>query len=61
MTIALSDRQRQIALLVAEGLREKEIAERLGIAQSTVKAHKQTIYAKLGTRNAVEMARALAQ
>jgi len=61
MTSTLSPRQREIAGLVAEGLRESEIAERLGISISTVKIHKQHIYQKLGARNAVEMAKALEQ
>jgi DNA-binding CsgD family transcriptional regulator len=56
----LTERQRQIAELVAEGLREAEIAARLGISRYTVRNHKQVIYAKLGVRNAVEMTRLLA-
>ena len=55
----LTPRQRQVAALVAEGLREAEIAERLGISAHTVKIHKTHIYSKLGARNAVEMALAL--
>ena len=55
----LSPREREVAALVADGLRESEIAERLGLAKQTVKNHKQSIYAKVGARNAVEMVRAL--
>jgi DNA-binding CsgD family transcriptional regulator len=52
----LSPRQTQIADLVAEGLREQEIAARLGISRHTVRNHKQTIFHKLGARNVVELA-----
>jgi DNA-binding NarL/FixJ family response regulator len=55
----LTDRQREIAELVAEGLREAEIAARLGISRYTVRNHKQVIYSKLGVENAVEMTRVL--
>jgi DNA-binding CsgD family transcriptional regulator len=56
----LTARQREIATLVAEGLTEREIAARLGLAYYTVRNHKQAIYRKLGVRNAVEMTRHLA-
>jgi two-component system response regulator TtrR len=55
----LSPQQRRVAELLAEGLREQEIADRLGLAKSTVKAHKQIVYLKLDARNAVDVARAL--
>ena len=48
---------------VADGLtqREREVAERLGIASQTVKSHLKTIFDKLGVRNRVELARRLEQ
>jgi DNA-binding NarL/FixJ family response regulator len=55
----LTERQRQIAELVAEGLREREIAERLGLSRNTIRNHKQAIFHKLGARNSIEMIRLL--
>jgi DNA-binding CsgD family transcriptional regulator len=46
-------------LLVADGLRSREVAERLTIAPQTVKSHLKTIFDKLGVRNRVELARRL--
>jgi DNA-binding CsgD family transcriptional regulator len=55
----LTERQREIAALVAEGLTEREIAERLFLSYFTVRNHKQIIYRKLGVRTAVEMTKRL--
>jgi len=52
----LTDRQKEVCELVAQGKREAEIASLLGISKSTVKVHKQIAYRKLGVRNAVELA-----
>jgi DNA-binding CsgD family transcriptional regulator len=57
----LTQREREVALLVADGLRSREVAERLGIASQTVKSHLKTIFDKLGVRNRVELARRLEQ
>lgn len=57
----LTHREREVALLVADGLRSREVAERLGIASQTVKSHLKTIFDKLGVRNRVELARRLDQ
>jgi DNA-binding CsgD family transcriptional regulator len=57
----LTQREREVALLVADGLRSREVAERLGIASQTVKSHLKTIFDKLGVRNRVELARRLSQ
>lgn len=48
----LTLREREILLLVGQGLRTKEIAERLKITGHTVQAHRKSIAAKLGTRGA---------
>ena len=55
----LTERQHEIASLVMEGLTEQEIADRLRLSKQTIKNHKQRIYAKLGARNAMEMANIL--
>jgi len=52
----LSDRQREVTLLAAEGLSNKEIARRLEISDGTVKVHLQQIYSKLGIRNRTMLA-----
>ncbi len=51
ITRSLSRRQRQIMAMVAEGLANKEIAHRLGIAEGTVKAHIHAVFRALGVRN----------
>jgi len=53
---ALSDREYQIALLVAEGLSNLEIAEQLAITERTVKAHLGAVYAKTATRGRLGLA-----
>ena len=55
----LTQREREVALLAADGLRSREVAERLTIAPQTVKSHLKTIFDKLGVRNRVELARRL--
>ena len=48
----LTLREREILLLVGQGMRTKQIAERLKISGHTVQAHRKSIAAKLGTRGA---------
>ena len=48
----LTDREREILVLLAEGLVKKEIAIRLGIGYATVDTHVSHIYAKLNVANA---------
>jgi DNA-binding NarL/FixJ family response regulator len=48
---ALTPRERQITLLVSEGLTDKLVAEQLNLAESTVKSHLHNIYKKLGISN----------
>jgi len=47
----LTPRQRQIMLIVAEGLSNKEIARRLNISEGTVKIHLHQIFRHLGISN----------
>lgn len=44
----LSDREKQVLGLVAAGLANKQIARRLGIAESTVKVHTSNIFRRIG-------------
>jgi len=48
---ALTGREVEIAHAVAEGLSNREIAERLNITERTVKAHLSSIFRKLGIRD----------
>jgi len=45
---SLTDREREVIALIAEGLKNKQIAERLFISPTTVTHHLSSIYAKLG-------------
>ncbi|HKO88276.1 MAG TPA: response regulator [Burkholderiales bacterium] len=54
--IALSPRENEIALLIAQGASNKEIARRLGVAESTVKIHVQHILRKLELTSRVQIA-----
>jgi DNA-binding CsgD family transcriptional regulator len=55
----LTEREREIARLAAEGNASKDIAERLGVSARTVDNHLQHIYAKLGVTSRAGLARAL--
>ncbi|MCL1981001.1 MAG: response regulator transcription factor [Proteobacteria bacterium] len=52
----LSNREYQIASLVAEGLSNLEIAEQVGITERTVKAHLGAVYTKTSTRSRLGLA-----
>ena len=52
----LSQRERDVLSLVAEGFRNDEIGRRLFISPKTVKTHLQNIYEKLGARSRTEAA-----
>jgi DNA-binding NarL/FixJ family response regulator len=53
---ALSTREREIAILVAQGGTNGEIADTLAISARTVERHLTNILAKLGARNRTELA-----
>jgi DNA-binding CsgD family transcriptional regulator len=53
----LSEREREILKLTAEGTRTKEIAARLHISPKTVEAHRTHLMTKLGCGSMVELTR----
>ncbi|WP_162829858.1 helix-turn-helix domain-containing protein [Amycolatopsis palatopharyngis] len=50
---ALSDREREVLLLIAEDKTDREIARELGISERTVRAHVSRIILKLGVASRV--------
>ena len=52
----LTDRELAVARLVAQGLSNRELAGRLGIAERTVQAHLDRVRAKLGLRSRTQVA-----
>jgi two-component system nitrate/nitrite response regulator NarP len=56
LTATLSPREIEVAELVAHGLRNREIAERLRITEGTVKVYLHTIFEKLQVRTRTELA-----
>jgi FixJ family two-component response regulator len=57
----LSVREREVALLLAKGYLNKQVAAALGTTERTVKAHRSRIMEKLGIRSAVELVRLIDQ
>jgi DNA-binding NarL/FixJ family response regulator len=51
----LTSRERQVIALIAEGLRNKHIAERLFISETTVTHHLSSIFSKLGVSDRLEL------
>jgi len=52
----LTDREREVLTLVAEGLQNKLIARRLGISEKTVKAHLTRVFATIGVSDRTQAA-----
>ena len=55
-TVRLTNREREVVGLLAEGLSNKEIGNRLGIAIHTVKSHVHNVLEKLALRSRLEVA-----
>ena len=53
----LTAAERRVAVLVAEGRTNREVAEALFLGERTVASHLTHIYAKLGVRSRTELAR----
>jgi DNA-binding NarL/FixJ family response regulator len=54
--VKLTKRERQLASLLAQGLKNKEIAYRLGITEGTVKVYLSRLYGKLGVNDRFDLA-----
>lgn len=52
---SLTDRERQVVALVAEGLKNKQIGERLSITETTVTHHLSSIFSKLQVSDRLEL------
>lgn len=53
---SLAPRERQLIGFVRKGMRNREIAEELGVTEGTVKAYLHAIFEKLGVSNRTELA-----
>lgn len=58
---SLTKREKEVALLVAEGLSNREIAEKLCIAVKTVENHLTSIYNKLEIKSRAQLMRLILQ
>jgi two-component system NarL family response regulator len=58
---SLTDRETQVLKLVADGLRNKEIAAELHISEETVQGHMKNVFRKLGVNDRTKAAMVAAQ
>jgi len=52
---SLTNREREVVALIGEGIKNKEIADRLFISETTVRHHLTSIFDKLGVADRVEL------
>ena len=52
---SLTQREREVVALIAEGLKNKQIAQRLFISETTVTHHLSSVYSKLGVSDRLEL------
>ena len=55
----LTQREREVIRMVAQGYSNKEVAAEFGISEKTVQVHRGSAYRKLDLHNAAEIARLL--
>lgn len=53
---ALSPRERELISLVRKGMRNREIAEQLGVTEGTIKVYLHSVFEKLGVSSRTELA-----
>jgi two-component system, NarL family, nitrate/nitrite response regulator NarL len=51
----LTEREREVILLIGEGIKNRQIAERMYISEATVRHHLTSIFAKLGVADRFEL------
>jgi DNA-binding CsgD family transcriptional regulator len=54
--VNLTEREHKVVALVADGLHDEEIAQRLGITTGAIKQHLHNIYQKLGIKSRLQLA-----
>lgn len=55
--LALTPREKEVIVLVASGLMNKQIAAKLGVTEITVKVHRGNVMRKMGAKSLVELVR----
>ncbi len=50
----LTERQKEVLLLIAQGLTEQAVAYKLNLSKNTVKYHKKVVFQKLKVRSVIE-------
>jgi DNA-binding NarL/FixJ family response regulator len=53
----LTKREKEILIFIAEGLTDKEIAEKVFLSPSTIITHRKNLLSKLNLKNKVELTR----
>jgi signal transduction histidine kinase len=59
--LSLTDTEREVANLAAQGLSSQAVADRTGLPQPAVRSHLRRVLRKLGVRSQVELARVIEQ
>jgi ATP/maltotriose-dependent transcriptional regulator MalT len=57
----LSSREREVAVLIAGGASNQDIATALGISQHTVRRHTERVFSKLGVHRRLQLVRLMAE
>jgi FixJ family two-component response regulator len=55
--MTLSDREREVMVMVTQGLMNKQIAGRLGLSEITVKIHRKNAMGQMGARTLPDLVR----
>lgn len=58
-TVSLTAREREVLVLVGEGMTNAQVARRLGVAEATVAKHLEHLFARTGLRSRVQLVASL--